>query len=95
MDNHTTGRIESQHSLFKYNLGSGNSSFDTLFKRVHAQITIQQSKIQQARQKSTNIILRSLHYQWVPPLYRHVSIHVLELLMLEHNRMIDDVQILF
>ncbi|XP_057516016.1 protein FAR1-RELATED SEQUENCE 2-like [Amaranthus tricolor] len=39
MVNQTTSRVESQHSSFKYYLGSGNSSFDTLFKRAHAQIT--------------------------------------------------------
>ena len=45
MGNQTTSRVESQHSPFKYYLGSGNSSFDTLFKRAHAQITNQQSRI--------------------------------------------------
>ena len=36
MGNQTTSRVESQHSSFKYYLGSGNSSFDTLLKRAHA-----------------------------------------------------------
>ena len=52
MGNQTTSRVESQHSSFKYYLGSGNSSFDTLFKRAHAQITNQQARIRQALQES-------------------------------------------
>ena len=36
MGNQTTNRVESQHSSFKYHLGSGNSSFNTLSKRAHA-----------------------------------------------------------
>ena len=45
MGNQTTSRVQSQYSSFKYYLGSGNSSFNTLFKSVHAQITNQEAKI--------------------------------------------------
>ena len=87
MGNQTTSRVESQHSSFKYY--SGNSSFDTLFKRAHTQITNRQSKIQQALQESMNSISRSLCYNWMRLLYHHVSIHAFELLQLEHNRMLE------
>ena len=35
-----------------------------------------------------NSISRSLRYNWMRSLYRHVSIHAFELLLLEHNRML-------
>ncbi|XP_057527371.1 uncharacterized protein LOC130806355 [Amaranthus tricolor] len=88
LGNQTTSRVESQHSSFKYYLGSGNSSFDTLFKRAHAQITNQQSKIRQALEESKNSISRTSRLNFLRPLYRHVSIFALELLMMEHNRML-------
>ena len=87
MGNQTTSRVESQHSSFKYY--NGNSSFDILFKRAHAQITNRQSNIQQALQESMNSISRSLRYNWMRLQYRHVSIHALELLQLEHNCMLE------
>ena len=76
--NQTTSRVESQHSSFKYYLGSNNRSFDTLFKRAHAQITKQQSKIRQALQESMNSIARSMQNNFMKPLYHHVSIFALE-----------------
>ncbi|XP_057536608.1 protein FAR-RED ELONGATED HYPOCOTYL 3-like [Amaranthus tricolor] len=60
LGNRTTSRVESQHSSFKYYLGSGNSSFDTLFKRAHAQITNQQATIRQALQDSMSSVQRSM-----------------------------------
>ena len=89
MGNQTTSRVESQHSSFKYYLGSGNSSFDTLFKWAHAQLTNQQSRIRQALQESMNYISRSLRHNFFRPLYRHVSIFALEHLRLEHKHMLD------
>ena len=70
MGNQTIGRFESQHSSFKYYLGSGSSSFDTLFKRANAQMTNQQSKIRHALQKSINSITWELQFRWMQPLYK-------------------------
>ena len=89
MGNQTTGRVESQHSSFKYYLGSVKSSFNTLFKRSNAQISNQQSKIRQALQESMNSIARSMRNNFMRPLYRHVSIFALEQLLFEHNRMLE------
>ena len=89
MGNQTTSSAESQHSSFMYYLGSGNNSFDTLFKRAHAQITNQQSKTRQAQQESMNSIARSLRNNFMRPLYRHVSNFALEQLLLEHKRMLE------
>ncbi|XP_057515687.1 PKS-NRPS hybrid synthetase cheA-like [Amaranthus tricolor] len=89
MGNQTTSRVESQHLSFKYYLGSGNSSFDTLFKRAHAQITNQQARIRQALQESMISVARSLWQQFFRPLYRHISIYALEQLRLEYNRMLE------
>ena len=74
LGNQTTSRVESQHSSFKYYLGSGNSSFDTLFKRAHAQITNQQARIRQALQESMTSVPRSMRQHFFRPLYRHVSL---------------------
>ena len=74
LGNQTTSRVESQHSSFKYYLGSGNSSFDTLFKRAHAQITNQQLRIRQALEESWNSISRTSRLNFLRPLYRHVFI---------------------
>ena len=86
MGNQTISRVESQHSSFKYYLSSGNSSFDTLFKRAHAQITNQQSRIRQALQESMNSISTSLRHNFFRSLYCHESIFSSEQLLLEHNR---------
>ena len=88
MGNQAISRVESQESSFKYYLGSGNNSFDTLFKRAHAQITNQQSRIRQALQDSMNSISRSLRYNFLRLLYRHVSIFAFEQLLHGHNRML-------
>ncbi|XP_057518331.1 uncharacterized protein LOC130799241 [Amaranthus tricolor] len=71
----------------KYYLGSGNSSFDALFKRAHAQITNQQSRIRQALEESRNSISGTSRLNFLRLLYRHVFIFALEQLMMEHNRM--------
>ncbi|XP_057527484.1 protein FAR-RED IMPAIRED RESPONSE 1-like isoform X1 [Amaranthus tricolor] len=69
LGNQTTSRVESQHSSFKYYLGSGNSSFDTVFKSAHAQIINQQAKIRQALQESMNSVARSLRQHFFLDLY--------------------------
>ncbi|XP_057543857.1 protein FAR1-RELATED SEQUENCE 2-like [Amaranthus tricolor] len=89
LGNHTTSRVESQHSSFKYYLGSGNSSFDTLFKRAHAQITNQQAKIRQSLQESMTSVPRTLRQYFFRPLYRHVSLYALEQIQNEFNRMLE------
>ncbi|XP_057544563.1 protein FAR-RED ELONGATED HYPOCOTYL 3-like [Amaranthus tricolor] len=89
LGNRTTSRVESQHSSFKYYLGSGNSSFDTLFKRAHAQITNQQATIRQALQDSMSSVQRSMRQHYFRPLYRHISLYALEQLQLEYNRMLE------
>ena len=87
--NHTASRVESQHSSFKYYLGSGNSSFDTLFKRAHEQITNQQTRIRQALQESLSSVPRNSRLRTYKLLYHKVSIHALEMLTMERNRMLD------
>ncbi|XP_057532896.1 protein FAR1-RELATED SEQUENCE 11-like [Amaranthus tricolor] len=89
LGNQITSRVEIQHSSFKYYLGSSNCSFDTLFKRAHAQITNQQVRIQQALQESMTSVARSMRQHFFRPLYRHVSIYALEHLQLEYNRMLE------
>ncbi|XP_057549129.1 uncharacterized protein LOC130827425 [Amaranthus tricolor] len=89
LGNHTTSRVESQHSSFKYYLGSGNSSFDTLFKRAHAQITNQQAKIRQSLQESMTSVPRTLRQYFFRPLYRHVSLYALEQIQNEFNRILE------
>ncbi len=87
--NLTTSRVESQHSSFKYYLGSGNSSFDTLFKKAHAQMTNQQAKIRQALQESMSSIARTSRLRPFEPLYKRVSVHALQILSMEWNRMLE------
>jgi hypothetical protein len=87
--NITTSRVESQHSSFKYYLGSGNNSFDTLFKKAHAQMTNQQARIRQALQESMSSIPRTSRIRAFEPLYRAVSIHALQIMSMEWNRMLE------